>query len=242
MAPRAAASAAAAVSALTLSTWPVGSPSGPISGATEETTGMRPASITSRMAAGFTPVTSPTSPRSTSTPSTPAPVRRARNRPASSPEDPTAYGPCELISPTSSRPTWPVRTMRTTSMASGVVTRSPPRNSEEIPRRSSIALICGPPPCTTTGCTPTWCRNTTSSANAARSSSETMALPPYLMTMVVPAKRRIHGSASTRTSAFEAARSRRSAVESTGGAAVGFSLMSGLLTWSRRSSRARSRG
>ena len=46
---------------------------------------------------------------------------------------PTANGPCRLISPTSSRPTWPVRTIRTTSIASGLVTRRPPLNSLLMP-------------------------------------------------------------------------------------------------------------
>ena len=50
--------------------------------------------------------------------------------------------------------TVPDRTMRTTSMASGVVTRSPAVNEDSTPSRSSIALICGPPPCTTTGRSP----------------------------------------------------------------------------------------
>ena len=36
------------------------------------------------------------------------PCAGRRSRPASSPDRPTASGPCWLISPTSSRPTWPV--------------------------------------------------------------------------------------------------------------------------------------
>src|SRR6185312_6486957 len=100
--------------------------------------------------------------------------------------------------------------MRTTSMASGVVTRSPPRNSDSMPRRSSMELICGPPPCTTTGWIPTWCRKTMSSAKARRRSSLTMALPPYLTTMVVPAKCWIHGSASMSASALRCAVSQAS--------------------------------
>src|SRR6476469_6580210 len=59
------ASAAAAVSALMLRTWPSTSRSG----ATVETTGIRPASRMSCTAPGFTVTTSPTSPRSTSSPS-----------------------------------------------------------------------------------------------------------------------------------------------------------------------------
>src|SRR5215217_3081031 len=104
--------------------------------------------------------------------------------------------------PTSSRPTWPVRTIRTTSMASGVVTRRPPLNSDSMPSRPSIELICGPPPWTTTGWMPTWWRNTMSSAKARRRSSLTMALPPYLITMMVPANRWIHGRASTKVAAL----------------------------------------
>ena len=72
-------------------------------------------------------------------------------------------------------------------MASSEVTRSPSRNSEAMFNESSIALIWGPPPWTTTGRIPTWRRKTMSSANARRSSSLTMALPPYLKTMVEPA-------------------------------------------------------
>ena len=88
---------------------------------------------------------------------------------------PTANGPCRLISPTTSRFTWPVSTILTTSMASAVVTRSPPRNVDSMPSLSRCALICGPPPWTTTGRSPAYLRNTTSSANASRSASSVMA-------------------------------------------------------------------
>ena len=44
--------------------------------------------------------------------------------------------------------------MRTTSIASGVVTRRPPLNSDSMPSRPSMSVICGPPPCTTTGLRP----------------------------------------------------------------------------------------
>ena len=50
--------------------------------------------------------------------------------------------------------TVPESTILTTSMASGVVTRSPALNADSIPSRSSCAVICGPPPCTTTGRSP----------------------------------------------------------------------------------------
>src|SRR5699024_6086008 len=78
-APRAVARAAAAVSALTLST----SPGWSMSGAMVEMTGMRPASSRSRTARGLTPTTSPTRPTSTSLPSMTAPRLRASNSPAS---------------------------------------------------------------------------------------------------------------------------------------------------------------
>ena len=179
-APSATASAAAAVSALTLWTWPS------TSGATLETTGIRPASMRSSTDSGRTSATSPTRPRSTSSPSTTVLVWLAVNRPASSPESPTASGPCSLISPTSSRWTWPTSTIRTTSIASGVVTRSPPRNSDSMPSRSSIVEICGPPPCTTTGRKPANRRKAMSSAKARLRVSSVMALPPYFTTTILP--------------------------------------------------------
>ena len=71
-------------------------------------------------------------------------------------------------------------------MASGVVTRSPARKVVSMPSRSSWALIWGPPPCTTTGSSPAYRRNTTSCANASRSASSVIAWPPYLITTVCP--------------------------------------------------------
>ncbi len=81
--------------------------------------------------------------------------RRPPKSPASSPLRPVAIGPCELIFATSCGLMWPVRTIRTTLIASVLVTRYPPLNSLGIARRSSMFDICGPPPCTTTGFTPT---------------------------------------------------------------------------------------
>jgi len=126
----------------------------------DETTGMRPAAIRSVIASVLTLWTSPTSPMSVGTPSTITLRRAAVNSFPSSPVVPTAYGPCVLISFTNSRPTWPNSTIRATSSTSGVVTRNPPLNSLVIPSRLSIALICGPPPWTTTGCTPQLRRKT----------------------------------------------------------------------------------
>src|SRR5580693_1006570 len=144
-APSASASAAAAVSALMLWTTPS------TSGASVDTTGIRLAAIKSSTTAAFTQATLPTSPMSVSTPSTVTLRRTAVNMLASSPVIPTAYGPWTLIRLTSSRPTWPNNTIRATSSTSGVVTRKPPLKSPTMPSRCSMALICGPPPCTTTG-------------------------------------------------------------------------------------------
>ena len=88
--------------------------------------------------------------------------------------------------PTSSRWTWPTSTIRTTSIASGVVTRRPPRNSDSMPSRSSIREICGPPPWTTTGLKPANRRNAMSSAKATLRASSVIALPPYFTTIVWP--------------------------------------------------------
>ncbi len=71
-------------------------------------------------------------------------------------------------------------------MASGVVTRRPPRNSEAMPSRSSMAEICGPPPWTTTGLKPANRMKAMSSAKARLSVSSVMALPPYFTTTILP--------------------------------------------------------
>ena len=86
----------------------------------------------------------------------------------------------------------------------GVGDAQPSRNSAVLPRRPISAEICGPPPWTTTGRIPTRRISTMSWAKTSRASCSdvpAMALPPYLTTTVLPAKRRMYGSASTRTSA-----------------------------------------
>src|SRR5699024_6670643 len=108
---RATASAAAAVSALTLST----SPGVSTSGAIVETTGMHPASSIPRTIEALTRTTSPTSPTSTGSPSTSAWRRRAPKSPASSPEIPTASASRRLSWLTSARWTCPVRSEEHTS-------------------------------------------------------------------------------------------------------------------------------
>src|SRR6185369_8353371 len=98
--------------------------------------------------------------------------------------------------------TSPASTHSTTSMVSASVTRMPWMKWPFLPSRPSAASICGPPPCTTTGLMPTSLSSTTSSAKSAWSSGSVMALPPYLITMVLPWKRRIYGSAWARISAL----------------------------------------
>src|ERR1700733_9338440 len=198
-APSATATAAAAVSAFTLKT----SPAVPL--ATLEITGIRPSAISARTAPGSTVWLSPTWPRSTSAPSTVAWARVAVSMFASSPDIPTANGPCRLISPTTSRLPCPVRTILTTSMASGVVILSPAANVLSMPSFPRCSLICGPPPCTTTGRRPAYRRNTTSCANAKHSSLSVMACPPNLITTVSPWKRSSHGSASISVAALASA-------------------------------------
>ena len=189
---------AAAESALTLRDCPCASASGAI----DEITGIWPASRMASTTDGSTAVTSPTSPRSTASPFTTVPRRVPANRPSVSPDSARASIPCESISAAISGPTWAVSTSRTTARASAEVTRSPPRNSLGIPRAVSSAVIWGPPPCTTTGRTPTWRKKTISSAKACLSSSLTMALPPNFTTMVLPWNRCSHGSDSMRADAF----------------------------------------
>ena len=76
-------------------------------------------------------------------------------------------------------------------MVSASVTRIPCTNSLALPSRLSSEPICGPPPCTITGLMPTSFISTTSRAKPCFSGSSTMALPPYLITMVLPWKRLI---------------------------------------------------
>ena len=83
--------------------------------------------------------------------------------------------------------TLPASTISTTSIVSRSVYRRPPTNFGSLPTLASISLISGPPPCTSTTLIPTVESSTMSSITADFSSSETMALPPYLMTTVLPA-------------------------------------------------------
>ena len=110
---------------------------------------------------------------------------------ASLPESPTARPPTAWIAPTICLLMLPASTISTISTVAESVTRRPSTNSLLILRRSSIALICGPPPWTTTGLMPTCLSSTMSRAKPSASAAEPIAWPPYLTTKVLPAKRRM---------------------------------------------------
>ena len=94
---------------------------------------------------------------------------RRGSSPASSPDSPTAYEPCRFTDATISRLTLPTSAMRTMSTVSASVTRRPSTNSGSLPSRRMRSVICGPPPCTTTGFMPTSRMSTTSVANRSAS-------------------------------------------------------------------------
>ncbi len=76
-------------------------------------------------------------------------------------------------------------------MVSPSVTRSPSTKRGSIPSRSIHRLISPPPPWTMTGWSPTYLSRTTSVITCCWRPGSTMALPPYLMTKLFPAKERM---------------------------------------------------
>ena len=82
--------------------------------------------------------------------------------------------------------TRPVSTISTTSTVAWSVTRLPRTNADSMPSLSSISLIIGPPPCTTTGFTPTCRISTMSRANSAMALASPIALPPNFTTTTAP--------------------------------------------------------
>src|SRR5581483_5821395 len=123
------------------------------------------------------------------------------------PERPTARPPWWLIRPTISLLMRPTRTISTISIVSSSVTRMPPTNRGSFPSRFMSAPIWGPPPCTMTGCIPTYLRRMTSRAKLSASCGDSIAWPPYLITKVLPQNARMYGSASIRVPAFSTSRS-----------------------------------
>src|SRR5690606_28329401 len=96
----------------------------------------------------------------------------------------------------------PASTICTISIVSSSVTRSPLTNRGSLPTRCIHREISGPPPCTSTGLTPTYLSKMTSRMTDFFSSGSVIALPPYLMTNVLPKNVRMYGSASIKTPAF----------------------------------------
>ena len=92
----------------------------------------------------------------------------------------------------------PTRAISAIPTDSASVTRKPLTNCVFLPALPSIAVISGPPPCTTTGRNPAHCRKTISCSTLVLISSLSIALPPYFTTTVFPLKSRRYGSASTK--------------------------------------------
>ena len=156
VAGRAAASAAAEISALMFIDSPEGSaPSG-------EITGRAPAASASRTGSAFTTSASPTKPRSTSLPSGAQTVGSLLAVKTLRPEIPTALTPSETSCATIPGFTSSSRTERTISTVDTSVTRNPPTNWGTSPFSFMRALIALPPPCTRTTLMPTASRYATS--------------------------------------------------------------------------------
>ena len=71
-------------------------------------------------------------------------------------------------------------------MVRSSVTRRPSTLRGSMPSPRKVSSICGPPPCTTIGFMPTYFISTTSRTKLSWSVSSVMALPPYLITNVLP--------------------------------------------------------
>ena len=112
---------------------------------------------------------------------------RAWSSPPSLPQMPTANAPARLMSCVTSVLTVPASTISTTSTIAASVTRRPSTKVDLIASRRSMSLICGPPPWTTIGLTPTCLSSAMSLPNISASFGSPIACPPYLTTTVAPA-------------------------------------------------------
>ena len=108
---------------------------------------------------------------------------------------------------TMSRLTLPTSTMRAMSSVSASVTRRPSRNSGSLPSRAMSSPICGPPPWTTTGRMPTARMQHDVRGERLGERGVDHGVAAVLHDDGRPRKRRMYGSASTRTSAVGAASS-----------------------------------
>ena len=120
------------------------------------------------------------------------------------PQKPTALPPTPESSLTKSLLTLPASTICTISAVSSSVYLSPLINLLSLPTLLSISFISGPPPCTSTTFTPTSESKTMSFMTALLSSSLSIALPPYLTTIILSLYFCIYGSALTSVSACSA--------------------------------------
>ena len=113
---------------------------------------------------------------------------RAVTSPASLPEMPTARPPAAWMSATISLLIDPAKHhLRHSARSPRSVTRSPSTNSLFTPNRFSIAPICGPPPCTTTGLMPTaFKQHDIAAQTPPRARASPIACPPYFTTNVRP--------------------------------------------------------
>ncbi len=95
---------------------------------------------------------------------------------------PSALPPASLMKPTRDLLIEPASTISTISTVALSVMRRPAANSDLMPSLASMAPICGPPPCTTTGFTPDCSSRTMSCAKSRATCSSPMAWPPYFTT------------------------------------------------------------
>ena len=102
------------------------------------------------------------------------------------PHSPMACPPRRLSWDTRSLLTLPQRMAWTTSMVVASVYRRPSTKRDSWPIIFSMAEISGPPPWTATTRMPTRFKRTMSLMTERRRVSETMALPPYFTTTVLP--------------------------------------------------------
>ncbi len=87
------------------------------------------------------------------------------NRLPSIPVNPAAIAPCDPNRRTMSGLISPASVVCTTLIVSASVTRNPSTHSGSTPACPIARVICGPPPCTITGCSPTKASKATSPAN-----------------------------------------------------------------------------
>lgn len=99
---------------------------------------------------------------------------------------PTAAIPAARQAASTAVLTVPFIVMIATSSVSGVVIRRPPTIRVGRPIRSASAVVCGPPPCTTTSRTPSSDSTPTCSTTLRSDSASATASPPSFSTKTRP--------------------------------------------------------